>query len=199
MNNISELPYYIKWFILGIIVGVVAGLSALTFYFTLKFMEYLFMVKLIAFKLPLPLGEGGSLNYVLHVERPWLIPVSTALGGLLSGLIVYTWAPEAEGHGTDAAINAFHRLQGKIRRRIPLIKLIASAITIGSGGSAGREGPTAQLSAGIGSLIADLLGLSTEDRRIAVAVGIGAGIGSIFKAPMGGAILAAEVLYKRDM
>ena len=199
MNNISELPYYIKWFILGIIVGVVAGLSALTFYFTLKFMEYLFMVKLIAFKPPLPLGEGGSLNYVLNVRRPWLIPVSTALGGLLSGLIVYTWAPEAEGHGTDAAINAFHRLQGRIRRRIPPIKLIASAITIGSGGSAGREGPTAQLSAGIGSLIADLLGLSTEDRRIAVAVGIGAGIGSIFKAPMGGAILAAEVLYKRDM
>ncbi|ABW01025.1 chloride channel protein [Caldivirga maquilingensis] len=197
--NISELPYYVKWFILGIVIGVVAGLSALAFYFTLKFMEYLFMVRLIAFKPPLPIGEGGSLNYVLHAGRLWLIPVSTALGGLLSGLIVYTWAPEAEGHGTDAAINAFHRLQGRIRRRIPPIKLIASAITIGSGGSAGREGPTAQLSAGIGSFIADLLGLSAEDRRIAVAVGIGAGIGSIFKAPMGGAILAAEVLYKRDM
>jgi CIC family chloride channel protein len=76
---------------------------------------------------------------------------------------------------------------------------VASAITIGSGGSAGREGPTAQLSAGIGSAIADLLGLSPEDRRRAVAVGLGAGIGSIFKAPIGGALLAAEVLYMRDI
>ena len=196
--RIGELPYYVKWFILGIVIGVAAGLSALAFYYALKFMEFIFMLKLVGYEIPEPIGEGGSLNYVLHVERVWLIPLSAMLGGLLSGLIVYTWAPEAEGHGTDAAINAFHRLQGRIRRRVPPIKLIASAITIGSGGSAGREGPTAQLSAGIGSLIADLLGLPAEDRRIAVAVGIGAGIGSIFKAPIGGAILAAEVLYKRD-
>ncbi|BDR92395.1 chloride channel protein [Vulcanisaeta souniana] len=196
--RIRELPYFVKWFILGTVIGVVAGLSALTFYFALKLMEYLFILKLVGYEIPEPLGEGGSLNYVFHAERIWLIPLSTALGGLLSGLIVYTWAPEAEGHGTDAAINAFHRLQGRIRRRIPPIKLIASAITIGSGGSAGREGPTAQLSAGIGSILADLFSLPPEDRRIAVAVGIGAGIGSIFKAPIGGAILAAEVLYKRD-
>mgnify|MGYP001772626894 FL=1 len=196
--RIAEMPYFTKWFILGVVIGVVAGLSALTFYAALKFMEYLFMLKLVGYEIPEPLGEGGSLNYVFHAERVWLIPVATALGGLLSGLIVYTWAPEAEGHGTDAAINAFHRLQGRIRRRIPPIKLIASAITIGSGGSAGREGPTAQLSAGIGSMIADLFSLKPEDRRIAVAVGIGAGIGSIFKAPIGGAILAAEILYKRD-
>ncbi|MGC8542862.1 MAG: chloride channel protein [Vulcanisaeta sp.] len=196
--KIGELPYFSKWFILGIVIGIVAGLSALTFYFTLKLMEYVFMLKLVGYEIPEPLGEGGSLNYVFHAERVWFIPLSTMLGGLLSGLIVYTWAPEAEGHGTDAAINAFHRLQGRIRRRIPPIKLIASAITIGSGGSAGREGPTAQLSAGIGSIIADLFSLTPEDRRIAVAVGIGAGIGSIFKAPIGGAILAAEILYKRD-
>ncbi|WP_243679198.1 chloride channel protein [Vulcanisaeta distributa] len=197
--RIRELPYFTKWFILGIVIGVVAGFSALAFYFTLKLMESLFMGgRLVGYEIPEPLGEGGSLNYVFHAKRVWLIPLSTVLGGLLSGLIVYTWAPEAEGHGTDAAINAFHRLQGRIRRRIPPIKLIASAITIGSGGSAGREGPTAQLSAGIGSIIADLFSLTPEDRRVAVAVGIGAGIGSIFKAPIGGAILAAEILYKRD-
>ncbi len=192
------MPHFAKWLILGILIGIAAGLSALTFYFALKLVTYVFMLKLVGYEIPEPLGEGGSLNYVFHVERVWLIPLSTMLGGLLSGLIVYTWAPEAEGHGTDATINAFHRLQGKIRRRIPPIKLIASAITIGSGGSAGREGPTAQLSAGIGSMIADLFSLAPEDRRMAVAVGIGAGIGSIFKAPIGGAILAAEVLYKRD-
>jgi len=191
--------YYVKWFILGTIIGVVAGISALAFYFTLKLMEHLFLGLVVGISVPEPLGEGGSLESEFKVINLWLIPVSTTLGGLLSGLIVYTWAPEAEGHGTDAAINAYHKLQGKIRRRIPLIKLFASAITIGSGGSAGREGPTAQLSAGIASAIADLLRLSPDDRRRAVAVGIGAGIGSIFKAPIGGAILAAEVLYMRDI
>jgi len=199
LTKISNLPYYIKWFILGIIIGVVAGASALAFYFTLKLMEHVFLGILVGASIPEPLGEGGSLTSGFRAVRYWLIPISTTLGGLLSGLIVYTWAPEAEGHGTDAAINAYHRLQGRIRRRIPPIKLVASAITIGSGGSAGREGPTAQLSAGIGSAIADLLGLSPEDRRRAVAIGIGAGIGSIFKAPIGGALLAAEVLYMRDI
>ncbi len=79
------------------------------------------------------------------------------------------------------------------------VKTLASAITIGSGGSAGREGPTAQISSGLGSIVADLLHLSPEDRRRAVAVGIGAGIGTIFKAPIGGAILGAEILYRRDI
>jgi CIC family chloride channel protein len=120
------------------------------------------------------------------------------LGGLISGVIVFTLAPEAEGHGTDAAIEAFHERAGKIRARIPPIKLLASAITIGSGGSAGREGPTAQIAAGFGSWLGDIFKLTPEDRRIAVAVGVGAGIGAIFKAPLGGAILAAEILYIRD-
>jgi Chloride channel protein EriC len=74
---------------------------------------------------------------------------------------------------------------------------LASAVAIGSVGSAGREGPIVQLSASLGSMVADLLGLSPEDRRIAVAVGIGAGIGTVFKAPLGGALLAAEILYRR--
>ena len=82
--------------------------------------------------------------------------------------------------------------------RIPIVKLIASAITIGSGGSAGREGPTAQISAGFGSWLGGILHLDEHDRRIAMAAGIGSGIGSIFKAPFGGALLSAEILYKRD-
>ena len=75
---------------------------------------------------------------------------------------------------------------------------MASAITIGSGGSAGREGPTAQIVAGFGSFLSRRLHLSLHDKRIAVAVGIGSGIGSIFKAPFGGAIMSAEILYMGD-
>ncbi|HEV8723673.1 MAG TPA: chloride channel protein [Candidatus Binatia bacterium] len=75
----------------------------------------------------------------------WLIPVATTLGGLLSGILVYTFAPEAEGHGTDAAVEAFHFKGGKVRPVVPLIKVLSSAITIGSGGAAGREGPPLML------------------------------------------------------
>jgi CIC family chloride channel protein len=121
----------------------------------------------------------------------------TTLGGLISGIIVFGFAPEAEGYGTNSAIAAFHQDQ-PIRARTSLIKLIASAITIGTGGSAGR-GPIAQISASFGSLLATMLRLDAQDRRIALATGIGAGIGSIFRAPLGGAILAAEILYKNDL
>lgn len=124
-----------------------------------------------------------------------LVPISTLIGGIIAGLLVYTVAPEAEGNGTDAPIEAFHRKDGFIRRRVPIVKTLASAFTIGSGGSGGRDGPTAQIVAGFGSFIVDLFKLSAKDRRVAVAGGIGAGIGAIFKSPFGGAILSGEILY----
>ncbi|MDY6855948.1 MAG: chloride channel protein [Thermodesulfobacteriota bacterium] len=114
----------------------------------------------------------------------------------MAGLIIYKWAPEAAGHGTDAVIEAFHQLRGTIRARVPIIKAISSAITIGSGGSAGREGPVAQIGAGLGSYMASKLRLSDRDKRIMVIAGAGGGIGSMFRAPLGGALFAAEVLYR---
>lgn len=142
---------------------------------------------------PNPAGESVTVPSIN--PNFWLIPLSTAIGGLATGIVVYRFAPEAEGHGTDEAIAAFHRRDGKIRRRIPIVKAIASAFTIGSGGSGGREGPTAQIAAGFGSFVGDTLKLAVRDRRITVAVGIGAGIGSIFKSPFGGAMLSGEILY----
>jgi len=199
LRDLRSLPYLEKWLIMGVILGIVAGLSSLTFYFAIRGVEYFLLESVIGLTVPRPLGEGGSLIFQFHGTRYYLIPFVVAAGGAISGLLVYSLAPEAEGHGTDAAISAYHYREGKVRWRVIPIKLIASAFTIGSGGSAGREGPTAQLSAGIGSMIADLMGLTPEDRRRAVAVGIGAGIGTIFKTPIGGAILAAEILYKRDL
>ena len=203
MSNLRELfftNYFVKWFILGTFIGIVAGFGAVSFYLLLKYTTDFFMNYIVGYPVPKPLGEGGSSSfYQFIIERPWLIPIVTTIGGLLSGVIVYKFAPEAEGHGTDAAISAFHHQAGRIRARIPIIKTIASAITIGSGGSAGREGPTAQIAAGIGSIIASLLKLDDRDRRIALTVGIGAGIGSIFRAPLGGALFGAEVLYRRDI
>ncbi|MGQ9782055.1 MAG: chloride channel protein [Nitrososphaeria archaeon] len=117
----------------------------------------------------------------------WLIlPFIPAIWAMFSGLLVYSRAPEAEGHGTDAVIESFHKKKGYIRGRVPIIKTIASVFTIGSGGSAGREGPIAQMGAGFGSWLASALNLSDHDRRIMLMSGAAAGIGSIFKAPLGG-------------
>ena len=118
------------------------------------------------------------------------------VGGLIAGWLIYTFRPEAEGHGTDAALESYHFKHAVIRGRIPLIKTIASAITIGSGGSGGREGPIAQIGAGFGSIIAQKLKLTEAERRILMMAGMSAGIGSIFHAPLAGAIFAAEILYR---
>ncbi len=130
-----------------------------------------------------------------HGFYPWLLLLVPALGGLLSGVIVFTFAPEAEGHGTDSVIDAYHNRQGQIRPRVPLVKIIASSITLGTGGSGGREGPFAQIGAGFGSLLGNLLRLRPAERRVLMAAGMGAGIGAIFRAPLAGTIFAAEVLY----
>src|SRR5262249_14101233 len=130
------------------------------------------------------------------VLRPWLLLVVPTVGGLISGLLVFTLAPEAEGHGTDSAIDSYHRKQGYIRPLVVPVKIVASAITIGTGGSGGREGPIAQIGAGIGSLLGTVLRLGAAHRRILMAAGMGAGVAAIFRAPLAGALFAAEVLYR---
>ena len=130
--------------------------------------------------------------------RPWALPLIAGCGALLGGILVYRFAPEAKGHGTDAAISAVHHNPRGVRFRAVIVKIVASALTIGSGGSGGREGPTGQISAGFGSLLARVLDLEPADGRIAVATGVGSGIGAIFGAPLGGAVLASEILYRDD-
>jgi CIC family chloride channel protein len=168
-------------------------LGATAFFFLIQLVTDTLLGGLTGFYPPNPIGEPPS-PVSVHPNFV-LVPLSTAIGGLIVGFLVYRFAPEAEGHGTDSAIEAFHRKDGVIRRRVPIVKTIASAFTIGSGGSGGREGPTAQIAAGFGSFVADMFRLPARDRRIAVAAGIGAGIGSIFKSPFGGAILSGEILY----
>ncbi|WP_214019495.1 chloride channel protein [Methanoculleus sp.] len=188
---------YSRIILIAIIVGLISGLGALFFFEGLRLGTAFFMEGIVGFHLP---KEGQTLQDISQWAPPdhlWMILPVICFGGLLSGLLVYTFAPEAEGHGTDAAIKAFHG-EGRVRWRVPLVKAVTAVLTISTGGSAGREGPTAQMSAGFGSIAADLLGLSARERRLAIATGVGAGIGTIFMAPLGGAILAAEILYKQD-
>ena len=175
------------------LIGVAGGLGAQLFVWILNFTEHLLLVGIAGYQPP----EPGSLNPqpIVGSWGLWLIPLVTTLGGLLSGILVYTFAPEAEGHGTDAAVEAFHFKGGRVRPIVPLIKVFASAITIGSGGAAGREGPTAQISVGVGSMLADLLRLPDEERRILVLAGMAAGLAAIFRSPLGMAIFSVEILY----
>ena len=185
--------------ILAIPVGMVAGAGALAFYFATNSVEHLMLGKLGNFHPPLEgTPESSFTHFIDTLSYPyrWCLFLLPALGGLISGWLVYTFAPEAEGHGTDGAIEAFHRKGGVIRGRVPIIKTIASVVTIGTGGSAGREGPIAQIGAGFGSFVATKLGLSAKDRRLLLMAGMAGGIGATFRSPLGGALFAAEVLYR---
>jgi chloride channel protein, CIC family len=194
---IRNLEYLYKWLLLGVIIGVVAGLGAVAFYLALRYTTSFLLGYVAGYHMPTPLVEGGRPGSSQH-PRPWALPLVTTAGALVSALIVAKFAPEASGHGTDSAIEAIHTDPRHIRGRVVLVKLITSALTIGSGGSAGREGPTAQISAGFASLLTRRLHLSDEDGRILVSLGVGAGIGAIFGAPLGGAVLAASIIYRED-
>lgn len=194
---LASATYTQKWLVLGTLVGIVAGLGAVVFYDALRLASYLFLQVLAGYSVPQPISEGGHLAST-HFARPWAIPLVACGGALLGAILVFSVAPEAEGHGTDAAIAAVHHNPRGVRLRTVFVKIVASALTIGSGGSGGREGPTGQISAGFGSLLARTFDLSPEDARITVASGIGSGIGAIFGAPLGGSVLATEILYRDD-
>jgi len=185
-----------KFFLYLISIGIIAGIGSIIFQFFCDAGMHYLLDMLAGYR---PGGPKGEISIFHHTSVPfkrWMLLILPTLGGIVSGFIVYTFAPEAEGHGTDAAIEAYHKKGGLIRPQVPIVKTIASAITLTSGGSGGREGPIAQIGAGFGSYLATKLKLSPNERRIMMAAGIGAGVGSIFRAPLAGALFAAEVLYK---
>ena len=170
-------------FLLSVIVGIVGGLGAIAFRLLIGGNQHLFFGKILS----VVSLHVGSLNLGII-----LLP---APGGLIVGLLVDRFAPEAKGHGVPEVIEAVHFRGGVIRPVVAAVKILVSSVTIGSGGSAGREGPIAQIGAGFGSFLANRLRLPERDRRILLAAGVGAGVGSIFRAPLAGALFAAEILY----
>ncbi len=186
-----------RYIVLPVIIGLLSGLFAVLFVYALDFITQHVLEEIVGYFQPIPAGEGKRPNFTEYPERAFLLPLVVAVGGLISGLLTYYLSPESAGVGTDAAIKAYHNSE-KLSLKSSLVKLITSAITIGTGGTSGREGPIALIGAGIGSSVAGLFRLSPKDRRIAIAVGLGAGIAAIFKAPLAGAIISAEVFFKKD-
>ena len=177
-----------------ILLGVVGAAAAQAFTFLLRIGQSLLLGGIAGY---VPPGAPGDPRTAERIgpHGLWLVPVATTLGGLISGLLVYGFAPEAEGHGTDTVVAAFHRAAGRIRARVAPIKMLASAVTIGSGGAAGREGPTALIAAGFGSTYGSLFRRSDAERRLLTLIGMAAGLSAIFRSPIGTAIFAVEVLY----
>src|SRR6185436_16839744 len=122
---IRNSGYLRKWLILGISIGIIAGLGAVVFYLALRYTGEFLLGYVGGYDVPTPASEGGSRGSA-GFDRSWAIPLITTGGALLSALIVAKFAPEAEGHGTDAAIEAVHTDPRAIRARVVLVKMISS-------------------------------------------------------------------------
>src|SRR5436190_15933110 len=180
------------------IVGVAADLMGAAFFAALEMVQRLILEDLGGYR---PLRAHGEtfLPELANLGRfrPWLLVIVPAVGALASG-IISELAPETRGGGGDAMINAFHRQDGNVRKRVAWVKLLASIFTLGTGGSGGREGPTMQIGGALGSMVGKILGVTARERRILMVAGVAAGIAAVFRTPLGAALLAVEVLYRDD-
>ncbi|MGC9443777.1 MAG: chloride channel protein [Candidatus Methanospirareceae archaeon] len=191
-----------------VIIGILVGFTIVAFFLALNFVQPLFLEFLGGYRAPAPHYERHFFSFsplfgdafeTLHVLL--LLALLPAIGGLIVGLIKYKLLPveNPELHETDTFIDGFHNKSGILSGKNSLIRGICSVVTLGSGGSAGREGPSAMLGAAVGSLSSKFLKADERERRKIVAAAGGAGIAAIFKSPLGGAFFGIETLYKRDM
>jgi len=128
-----------KWSLHFVLIGLIAGCGAVVFHWLCQLGVHYFLDLLAGYRPPGPAGEHNLLEPTTTAFNRWVLLILPAVGGLVSGWLVYTFAPEAEGHGTDAAIDAYHRKGGFIRGRVPIVKTIASSITLTTGCHSGAS------------------------------------------------------------
>ena len=167
---------------LGIVVGFCGGLGAVAFRYLIGFFQTLIF------------SHNGDLVPIVHTLPWWRVVLGPFIGGAFVGPIVYFFAKEAKGHGVPEVMEAVVTQGGVIRSRVAIVKILASAVCIGSGGSVGREGPIVQIGSTVGSSLGQLLRLPDNHLRVLVACGAAAGIAATFNAPMAGAIFALEII-----
>jgi len=168
-------------------VGIIAGLGAIAFRLLIGlFHNLLFFGR-----------WDADYNTLLHTaESSWGIAVIAApiVGAIVVAFLVKTFAPEAKGHGVPEVIDAINFNRGFIRPKVAIIKTLASSLSIGSGGSVGREGPIIQIGATFGSVIAQWMHLPLWQRNTLIAAGAGSGIAATFNTPIGGVLFAVEIM-----
>jgi CIC family chloride channel protein len=181
----SEVARSLLLLALAAVTGVAGALGIVLFRYLVGFCYTLFFKDLLSI---IPFHVYG---YNLGIA---LLPI---LGGLIIGPIMWRLAPEVVGHGIPETLEAFAYERGRIRKRVALLKVPVSAITLGSGGSAGREGPGARIGASVGSTIGELLRLRPDEVRLLLVAGLSAGITATFSAPLGGILFGLEIIYRR--
>ncbi|MBM35574.1 MAG: hypothetical protein CL460_00190 [Acidimicrobiaceae bacterium] len=166
---------------MALIVGLAGGLAAVGFHYLIDFLHEEVFGRLAEWA-----DDLGPFKYM-----PGIV-----IGGLLVGPLVTRAASEARGHGVPEVMEAVNRRGGRIRTRVASVKAVASALTISSGGSAGREGPIVQIGSALGSTLARSFRMSDRRRSTFVAAGAAAGIAAIFNAPLAGVFFALEVILR---
>lgn len=173
-----DLPYTLTTF-LACIIGLLGGVGAVIFTSLIELVSDNSVVKILK-------SDSDVAQNLL-----FLVP---ALGIFLAAWLTRRFAPEAQGHGVPEVIVAVARKEGVIRPRVSLVKVLASALTIGTGGSVGREGPIVQIGASVGSMVGQFFRLRRRNLKVLVAAGVAAGISATFNAPLAGVIFASEII-----
>jgi len=181
INSFRESEYTVT-IVLAIFIGILGGFGAVGFRLLIQTFQSLFY------------GPGPSLlDTVRSISWYWRIFIPVIGGGIV-GPLIFFFAREAKGHGVPEVMEAVTMRSGLIRKRVVIVKSLASAISIASGGSVGREGPIVQIGSGIGSTLGQILRVSGNRMRNLVGCGAAAGIAATFNAPIAGAIFALEVI-----
>ena len=176
--------------ILALAVGLGAGLGAIVF-------RYLILWFTMLFTGQADYGAAGNqANPHLAWMGGWFVVLAPVVGGLLYGPLIWWGAREARGHGVPEVMRAVSERGGRIRPRVAIVKSMASALCIGSGGSVGREGPIVQIGSAIGSTLGQALRLPESRLRLLVACGAAGGISATFNAPIAGAMFALELILR---
>jgi len=180
--RLSAFGRHLRILCMAIVIGALGGYGAVVFRYGIKLLQTLFYRNPEDF-----LTFAASVPSYLKVGLP-------ALGGLIVGLLVTFGAPEAKGHGVPEVMEAVVLREGRIRKRVALVKILASWICIGSGGSVGREGPIVQIGSGLGSTVGQLLKVEPRQMKTLIGCGAAAGIAATFNAPIAGTLFALEIL-----
>ncbi|NIA11537.1 MAG: hypothetical protein GWP10_17910 [Nitrospiraceae bacterium] len=182
----KETKHFLKISMYAALVGIVAGLGAVFFRLLIAFFHNLFFF--------------GKLSFVYNSDKAFVSPfgafiiIIPVVGGFIVAFLVQKYAPEAKGHGVPEVMEAVLTNKGIIRPVVSLVKIFATAVDIGSGGSTGREGPIVQIGASFGSTLGQILKLKPGDTILLIATGAAGGIAGTFNAPIAGVLFATELI-----
>lgn len=199
LKGIFNIRHPNSIYLYSVVVGVICGIASMIFSFIMNLLESFFL----SLHMQTPAKTENLVQKIefatQHTSSSLIILLLPAVGGLVAGLIIHFLCRDASGTGTDEMIYAFHFKEGKIDTKIPFYKGLATFFTVPTGGSGGKEGPISLIGAGIGVWFAAIVKGGARARRTLLLAGTAAGLGSVFRSPLGGALTAAEMVYKKDI